>query len=197
MLARNEVTGETEPECWLFHVPAFALNGAPAGTELGTDLDFFVLPPVDADQPTPMIGTANFASAIVDRPEVRALMEFMASPQWGETWASRGPTVFTPANRRFDTSNLGDPADDPSAAVYSRMATAAIGALQSEAFRFDASDLMPSAIGGFALNEEAGAFWQGMVDWSAGTRPIEQVFADIDAAWAELRAQGESPPADP
>ena len=197
MLARDEQTGETEPECWLYHQAAFALNFAPAGSQLGTDLDFFVLPPVDADQPTPMIGTANFASAIVDRPEVRALMEFMASPQWGEAWARHGPTVFTPANRRFDTSNFGDPALDPSAAVYSRLATAAVGALQSEAFRFDASDLMPPAIGAAALNEAPGAFWQGMIDWTAGKRTIEQVFADIDAAWAELRAQGGSQPPDP
>jgi alpha-glucoside transport system substrate-binding protein len=197
MLARDSVTEETVPECWLYHQAAFALNTAPAGSQLGTDLDFFVLPPVDASQPTPMIGTAIFASGIVDRPEVRALLEFMASPQWGEAWAREAHTVFTPTNRRFDTSNFGNPAVDPAAAVYTRVATATTDALQSDAFRFDASDLMPPAIGGAALDDEAGAFWQGMVDWSAGTRTIEQVFADIDDAWAALRAQDESPPAGP
>ena len=37
-----------------------------------------------------------------------------------------------------------------------------------------------------------GAFWQGMLDWVDGIRTIDQVFADIDAEWAALEAQGET-----
>ena len=35
-----------------------------------------------------------------------------------------------------------------------------------------------------------------MLDWVDGVRSIDEVFADIDAEWAALRAQGESPPPD-
>ncbi len=31
-----------------------------------------------------------------------------------------------------------------------------------------------------------GAFWQGMIDWVDGVRPIDEILADIDTAWAEL-----------
>ena len=67
-------------------------------------------------------------------------------------------------------------------------------ALQSGAFRIDASDLMPPEIGGWTFDGRPGTFWQGMVDWVDGVRAIDQVFADIDAEWAAWKAQGNSPP---
>jgi alpha-glucoside transport system substrate-binding protein len=42
-------------------------------------------------------------------------------------------------------------------------------------FRFDASDLMPGAVG-------SGTFWTGMVDWINGT-PTEDVLESIEAGW--------------
>ena len=35
-----------------------------------------------------------------------------------------------------------------------------------------------------------------MLDWVDGVRSIDQVFADIDAEWAALRAQGKLPAPD-
>ena len=35
-----------------------------------------------------------------------------------------------------------------------------------------------------------GAFYRGMLDWVDGDRSIDQVFADIDAEWAALGAEG-------
>ena len=43
-------------------------------------------------------------------------------------------------------------------------------------FRFDASDLMPAAVG-------AGAMWKEMTAWFAEDKPTQQVLKDIDAAW--------------
>ena len=60
-------------------------------------------------------------------------------------------------------------------------------ALQSNAFRLDASDQMPDEIGGLT-DIGRGAFLQGMLDWVDGIRTIDQVFADIDAEWATLKA---------
>jgi hypothetical protein len=62
--------------------------------------------------------------------------------------------------------------------------------------RVDASDAMPADIGTQRDSLEPGAFWQGMLDWVDGTRSLEQVFADIDAEWAALRANSASPPPD-
>jgi alpha-glucoside transport system substrate-binding protein len=191
MLTRNDVTGAPAPECWLDQQPSFTLNAdnLPEGAEVGTNLDFFVLPPLDPSQPTPMTGGAGLFSALVDRPEVRAFMEFVASPEWGQVWARIGGVDFTSANRRFDASVFGD-ASDPAVAVHVRISELAHAALQSDTFRFDASDAMPNAIGGMTDDFRPGAFWQGVLDWVDGTRSLDQVFADIDAEWATLRANG-------
>jgi hypothetical protein len=71
------------------------------------------------------------------------------------------------------------------------MATAARTALGADAWRYDASDLMPAPIGGWTEGVGPGALWQGLLDWVDGTRTLEHVFADIDAEWAALSADGE------
>jgi alpha-glucoside transport system substrate-binding protein len=197
MLAGDDITGESEPACWLDDQPSFSLNPdwAPEGAEIGTNLDFFVLPPLDPSQPTPMTGGAELLSALVDRPEVRAFMEFVASPEWGHVWAHDAGVGFTSPNRRFDASAYGD-ASDPAVAVQVRLSDATHSALQSDTFRFDASDAMPNEIGGMTDEFRPGAFWQGMLDWVDGVRGIDQVFADIDAEWAALRTNSATPQPD-
>ena len=51
--------------------------------------------------------------------------------------------------------------------------------LNATTFRFDASDLMPGAIG-------AGAFWTGMVDFTSG-KSAEEVTTDIQKAWDAIK----------
>ena len=90
----NEVTGEIGTG--VLAVPPGRLHAAArlrADGQLGSDIDFFMLPPIDPNQPTPAIGAATFASALVDTPEVRAFMEFVASPEWGERWAADPATA--------------------------------------------------------------------------------------------------------
>jgi alpha-glucoside transport system substrate-binding protein len=195
MLARDSVTRETEPGCWMHHQAEFMLKMVPAADQVGTDVDFFVLPPIHPSQPTPVIGAASFVSALADRPEVRAFMEFTASPEWGsEHWAVEPGNDFLSPNQRFDLSNYGDASQNPGVDVRRRLADATRSALRSDAFRMDASDLMPEEIGGVTFEDGLGAFYQGMVDWVNGTRTIEEVFADIDSKWAALRPSSLSGP---
>jgi DNA-binding SARP family transcriptional activator/ABC-type glycerol-3-phosphate transport system substrate-binding protein len=203
LVARDGQTGQAEPDCLMHQAASYVLQAAPATDEVGTDIDFFSLPPIRPDQPTPMIGAAAFMSAFTDRPEVRAFMEFVASPEWGGYWAGERYEHFISPNARFDLSTYGgDVSNDRGSedqrrseaeiGVVVRLAEAVRAALQSDAFRFDASDLMPPEIGGLRSDESSGAFWRGMIDWVDRTRTIEQVFADIDAEWAALRAAEES-----
>ena len=126
-------------------------------------------------------------SALVDRPEVRAFVEFIASPEWGEVWAADPDGSFIAANRRFDMATYGDGTADPAAAVRIAMASTARAALATDTWRYDASDLMPSEIGGWTDGVGPGAFWQGMLDWVDGISTIDHVLADIDRARAALR----------
>lgn len=61
-------------------------------------------------------------------------------------------------------------------------------AIAADRLRLDGSGMMPPAIG-FISDGEPGSFFRGMVDWADGRRTIDEVFADIDADWAALRAE--------
>jgi alpha-glucoside transport system substrate-binding protein len=187
LLQRDDATGDVAPACWLYHQSSAMLRLVPPHAQIGDDLDFFVMPPVDADEPAPSLGGALFASALVDRPEVRALVSFIAGPAWGRVWATDPGGSFVSANRRFDPSAYGDPSSDPAAAVRVEVASATRAALDAGQWSYDASDLMPAAIGGWTDEGGPGAFWRGMIDWVDGTRTIEQVLSDIDSEWAALR----------
>ena len=200
MVKMDDTVEWTEPECWMFHQSDLMLQttsstGKVAGT---SGLDFFVLPPIDPSQPTPAIGGATFASALVDRPEVKAFMQFIADPEWGERWADDPASDFTSPNQRFDMSAYaaGDP--DARGGFPAKVAAAAHAALAADLFRLDASDLMPAEIGLVTQGDDgkfvAGAFFRGMLDWVDQTRSIDQVLADIDAEWATLKAIRETPP---
>jgi alpha-glucoside transport system substrate-binding protein len=129
---------------------------------------------------------------VVDTPEVRAFLEFVASPEWGELWAADSHSGFISANRRFTASAYGDASVDGAAAFKTEIVSVARTAMDAGMLRFDASDLMPVEVGAGTDGVVEGAFWQGMIDWVDGVRSIDQVFADIDAEWAALKAEGDT-----
>jgi alpha-glucoside transport system substrate-binding protein len=54
----------------------------------------------------------------------------------------------------------------------------------ADVFRYDGSDLMPTAVGG-------GSFWTGMVEWISGDKTAEQVTSEIEDSWPEEEASEE------
>ena len=71
------------------------------------------------------------------------------------------------ANKGLDASLAG-----------SALGRASIEILQGEdtVFAFDASDLMPAAVG-------TSSFWTGMVDWVVGTKSTDEVLTFIDSTF--------------
>lgn len=179
-----------EPSCWLYHQADFALGFVPATTELGVELDFFMLPPIDVARPTPSTGGGNIAVAFGDRPEVRAFLEYLASPRWGEVWAGSPDSEFLSPNTLFDVAAYGANASDSERGFRMSLGEVVRDALAAGTWRFDASDLMPSSVGGFD-GEVPGAFWQGMLDYVDGVRTMDQVLSDIEAAWVALEEAGD------
>jgi len=185
LLDRDPATGDLDPSCWMLHQGYFMFGTVGPGVELGTDLDAFLLPPLTAGDEPPLIVNGTFATGLVDRPEVRALLTHMASPEWGRIWASTPRAGFLPANRRF----VQPPPTPGRGGEPMRAATQLISeAIAADRLRLDGSGMMPPAIG-FISDGEPGSFLRGMVDWADGRRTIDEVFADIDADWAALRAE--------
>jgi len=156
---------EDPPQCWFHKQAGWIPDFWPEGTAPGVDSSFFYLPPIDPAYGNPVLGAGDFFAAFDDRPEVLAVMEFLASPEGAETWIKAGgfisPSSAVPADWYGD---------------YSGQAQAEILATATT-LRFDASDLMPAEVG-------AGTFWSGMVDWvSAEGANAEEVFQSIEDSW--------------
>lgn len=121
------------PQCWLHHQASFYTAFLPEGTAVAPDGDTWVfpLPPINEEVGNPVMGGGDLAAAFNDKPEVMAVMEFLATPESGLGFAAAGGYVSP--HKDFDLENYPDGIDR---AVGEAMAGATV-------FRFDGSDTMP------------------------------------------------------
>jgi alpha-glucoside transport system substrate-binding protein len=99
-----------------------------------------------------------------DRPEVRAVIEFFTHGESLKTWMASGGAL-APMNDA-DLSWYGDPMEHKIAALVKDASTV----------RFDASDLMPAAVGQGTEWKEMTAFVSGQIDQATALQ-------EIDASW--------------
>jgi DNA-binding SARP family transcriptional activator/ABC-type glycerol-3-phosphate transport system substrate-binding protein len=167
--AQLPMVASDPPQCWLYHFPSFAPYGLPRGS-VGATTDAFAFPSPNPRHDDVLLGGGGVAVAFTDRPEVRAVMRRLVSPNFGESWFTSGEGDFS-ANRRFDT-NLYDP-------VWRRQAKLLDGALEAGTFRFDGGDVMPPGVG-------LDAFFDAMVRYvSEGPDGLDMILADLEAAWPD------------
>ncbi len=128
------------------------------------DINAFYFPPIDDQFGKTVLGGGTFSAAFTDRDEVNALMYFLTTPEYANTRAKAGSYIS--ANRGLDPAN-----------VPSVVQKEALKTLQdpSATFRFDASDLMPAAVG-------ADAEWKQFTAWITG-QDDATTLSNIDNAW--------------
>ena len=139
-----------------------------AGATIGEDGDVFAFyfPGPTADE-KPLLGGGEFVTSFSDRNEVQQFMAFLSSPQWANEKAKVTSAGWVSANNGLDPENLKSPIDKLSFQLL---------ADESSVFRFDASDLMPGAVG-------AGSFWTEMTNWIASGKDDQAVLDAIEASW--------------
>ncbi|HVR76852.1 MAG TPA: ABC transporter substrate-binding protein [Acidimicrobiia bacterium] len=163
-----------EPPSCMFHRQAsFIASFFPEGVEPGVDADFFNFPAIDTSLPAAAMGGGELAIVFNNRPEVVAFVEAYAGPDLQCVVAS--PAGHGVAGIERISANANTSADCYESDTVKKQAEAVSAALGANGFVFDASDLMPSAVG-------QGSFWTGMVDWTRGT-PTAEVLESIEASW--------------
>jgi alpha-glucoside transport system substrate-binding protein len=156
------------PGCWLYLQAGFAAGFLPPGTA-GTETDVFPFPSGSGVVPQ-LIGGGELVGGFADRPEVREVVRFLLGPDFGAEM-TKPATGLLLANRRFDLDNYTP--------FERRQAELLQAALSADAYRFDASDLMPPQIG-------ADRFWDAMVDYvREGPDSLDRILAELDAAWPD------------
>ncbi len=154
------------PAAWLHRQASFIQGFLPEeGREVGTDIDFFYLPPIDAEQGRPVLGAGDLFGAFNDRPEVRAMMRYLSTGLSTRAWVEAGG--FTSPHNDSELDWYPNVADRTIAEIL----------LAATTFRFDASDLMPGVVG-------AGTFWTGMTDYvNDPNADLDEILAGIDESF--------------
>ena len=158
------------PQCLMHRQASFIPAFFPEGTELGEDVDFFYFPSyASKDLGNPVLGAGTLISITDDTPATRGLVEFLKTPIAHELWMA------------IDTQGFLTPHAGVNLDAYHNGMLRRQGEILQDAttFRFDASDLMPGAIG-------AGTFWTGMVDFTSG-KPAAEVATAIQESWDALK----------
>ena len=158
---------EDEPGCFMHRQGNFIAGFFP--DEVQEDLDANVgaayFPPVEGGYDgNPVLAGGDLALLLNDTPEAREVMEWLATPESLSAWAEAGGWLSP--HRTFDTS------------LYPTEVERQLGEIgaQADVLRFDASDLMPGAVG-------TGTFWRGIVDWIGGQRSLDEVLTSIDESF--------------
>lgn len=153
--------------CYLHRMASFYQANWPEGTDISEEGEVFAFYLPGMGEEKPMLGGGEFTIALSDRPEVQALQAYLTSPEWSNEKAKVTPAGWISANSGLDPANLKSPIDQ-----------LAFETLTDEAytFRFDASDLMPAAVG-------AGTFWSEMTAWIANGKDTQATLDAIEASW--------------
>lgn len=135
---------------------------------VGENALFFDFPSVNGSAPA-VVGGGDVAVSFTDDAATDALMQFLASPEAAEVWVPEGG--LTSPNNNVDTALYPDE-------TSRQIAEALTGA---ETFRFDMSDLTPSAFGG----TPGQGFWQIMIQFLQNPSDVagaQQALEDAAAA---------------
>jgi alpha-glucoside transport system substrate-binding protein len=169
---QHPMFAEGGPQCWMHKQAAWIPDFWPKDPateeplfEPGVDSSFFYFPPIDPEFGSPVLGGGDMFVMFDDRPEVRALMEYLATAESAQAWIEVGG---------FVSPNKSVPLSWYTTYPSSGLAEIVAGATT---LRFDASDVMPAEVG-------QGTFWSGMVDWVANDgEGEEQIFQEIEQGW--------------
>lgn len=152
------------PQCYMHRQASFASAFFPEDVEVGVDADFFYLPGfADKDLGNPVLGGGTLMAITSPSDATNELMEFFKLPISHEILMAQ-TGFLTP----LKGVNLAAYKDD----TLRKQGEILLGATT---FRFDASDLMPAAVG-------QGSFWTGMVDYTGG-KSAADVAAAIQDSW--------------
>jgi alpha-glucoside transport system substrate-binding protein len=166
------------PGCWMQKIPVWygpdffpdrRVNGGDSKYTIGDDGDIGIFPfPTISEEFKGVEGSADSFLVFNDRPEVRAVAEFLATPEGLKGWITSvgvlSPNVKVPTEWYADNYKL-------------KVANEILNGGTSVGF--DASDLMPAAVG-------AGSFWTNVSDWANNNGAnTDAILKAIDDSWPQ------------
>ena len=129
--------------------------------KLGEDIDFFAFPPIEGEYGVPVVGGADVFVTFSDKPEVRKLMKFLTTTKANEIAVQNG---FLSQHKGVSLDHYPNVISRNSAEILT----------QAEIYVFDASDLMPPAVG------NQGGFWDACKKYIQDPSKLDQILAEME-----------------
>ena len=152
------------PKAAMVIIGDFAPGQGEFTLEPETGYNVFTFPSIEGSGPS-VIGSGDLFVQFKDSPAADAFLEYLTTPEAAEIWAARGG--FSSPNKNID---LGVYPDE-----ITRVTAGALA--EAESFRFDMSDLQPSAFGG---TPGAGLF-KHFTDFVANPDDIDGITEKMEA----------------
>jgi len=131
----------------------------------------FYFPNVDASS-RPVLVAGTLASAFRDAPEVWAVMQYLGDAAYSEARQTAQTTRKAGGISGYLSANTAQSLD-----TYQPIEASFVSILQTgDPARFDASDLMPAAVG-------AGTFWTEGTSAVNGDKTVKEAIDAIEASW--------------
>ena len=160
----------SSPSCMMHRQASFISGFFPKkGQEVADgEADAFYFPPyASKNLGNPVLGAGTLYTMTKDSPATRAFFKFLTEASAHEAWMQQGVLL---------TAHKGASLDAYATPLLRKQGEILVNATT---FRFDASDLMPGAIG-------AGAFWSEMTAFANG-QDAQTTADNIQAAWDAIK----------
>jgi ABC-type glycerol-3-phosphate transport system substrate-binding protein len=151
------------PDAAMVIIGDFAPGQTETTLEPETGYNVFTFPSIDGSNPA-VVGGGDIFVQFKDSEAADAFMEYLTTPEAAEIWAKRGG--FSSPNKNLDTSVYPD--------EITRATAGALG--EAEVFRFDMSDLQPSAFGG----TPGQGLFKAFTDFVANPDNVDQITQQME-----------------
>lgn len=168
-----------EGGCAMHKQGSFIANFFPPGEE--DEVSFFDFPSIDGNDAA--MGGGDTLMVFDPTPQAVQAVKDWITPDWECVLASpNGGTASELGGHGVEgverlPGHKDVPLDCYETETARQQAEAVRDAIADNTFVFDASDLMPPAVG-------QGTFWTAMLDWSRGT-PADQVLTSVESSWPQ------------
>jgi alpha-glucoside transport system substrate-binding protein len=132
--------------------------------EAETGFNVFAFPDI-GDSDKPVVGGGDVVVMFKDSPAAQAFVEYLATPEAAEIWAAKGG--FSSPNKNVDASVYPDDIQRTTASALA----------EAEVFRFDLSDLLPTAFGSDAMFSILQDFLKNPDDVDGTAQKLEEAAA--------------------
>lgn len=155
---------QENPKAYLYYEGDFMggiVTSQLTNVKLGEDMDFFAFPPIDPKYGVPVVGGADVFVAFSNKPEVQKLMKYLITVPANEIAVKNG---FLSQNKGVSLSVYPNLTSKNSASILTK----------AEVYAFDASDLMPSAVG------NQGGFWDACKKYIQDPSKLDSILAEME-----------------